>query len=111
MDRILPLARELYTQYSARIPTAELNRWLETSAFSAPPAGRGGKTIKTFYMVQYETSPPRFKVMVNSRALVNKSSPTTWRTACVRTTSSGGSAGHRLRGQGGAVLVTHDVSC
>ena len=24
-------------------------------------------------MVEYETSPPRFKVMVNSRALVNKS--------------------------------------
>ena len=26
-----------------------------------------------FYMVQYESSPPRFKVMVNSRALITKS--------------------------------------
>ncbi len=38
-----------------------------------PPAARGSKSIKAFYMVQYEASPPRFKVMVNSRALVNKS--------------------------------------
>lgn len=73
VDRILPLARELYQQYSARIPTAELNRWLEGLRAQRPPAGRGAKTIKTFYMVQYESSPPRFKVMVNSRALVNKS--------------------------------------
>ncbi len=73
MDRILPLARELYSQYSARIPTAELNRWLEDLRSKRAPAIKGGKSIKIFYMVQYETSPPRFKVMVNSRALVNKS--------------------------------------
>jgi GTP-binding protein len=73
IDRILPLARELYGQYSNRIPTAELNRWLEDVRSRRPPAAKGGKSIKTFYMVQYESSPPRFKVMVNSRALVNKS--------------------------------------
>jgi GTP-binding protein len=73
MERILPLARELFVQYSARIPTAELNRWLEDIRTKRPPASRGGKSIKTFYIVQYDTAPPRFKVMVNSRALVNKS--------------------------------------
>jgi GTPase len=73
VDHILPLARELYQQYSARIPTAELNRWLEALRAQRPPAGRGAKTIKAFYMVQYESSPPRFKVMVNSRSLVTKS--------------------------------------
>jgi GTP-binding protein len=72
MDRILPLARELHAQYSGRIPTAELNRWLEEVRSSRPPATKGVKAIKAFYMVQYETSPPRFKIMVNSRALVNK---------------------------------------
>ncbi len=72
VERILPLAQELYGQYSGRIPTAELNRWLEDLRSRRPPAAKGGKTIKTFYMVQYEASPPRFKVMVNSRALVNK---------------------------------------
>jgi GTP-binding protein len=73
MERILPLARELYGQYSGRIATADLNRWLEELRSRRPPAAKGGKSIKTFYMVQYEASPPRFKVMVNSRALVNKS--------------------------------------
>jgi GTP-binding protein len=72
MDRILPLARELHAQYSGRIPTAELNRWLEEVRSSRPPATKGVKAIKAFYMVQYETGPPRFKIMVNSRALVNK---------------------------------------
>ena len=73
VDRILPLAQELYDQYARRIPTPELNRWLEGLRADRPPAARGGKTIKTFYMVQYDASPPRFKVMVNARALVNKS--------------------------------------
>lgn len=73
IDKILPLAEELHTQYSSRIPTAELNRWLEGLRARRAPSGRGAKTIKTFYMVQYETAPPRFKVMVNSRALVTKS--------------------------------------
>jgi GTP-binding protein len=73
VDRILPLARDLYLKYSGRIPTAELNRWLESVHSRRPSTGRGMKSIKAFYMVQYETSPPRFKVMVNSRALVNKS--------------------------------------
>jgi GTP-binding protein len=72
VDRILPLARELNVQYSSRIPTAELNRWLEEVRSSRPPAIKGVKAIKAFYMVQYEASPPRFKIMVNSRALVNK---------------------------------------
>ena len=72
VDRILPLARELHAQYSGRIPTAELNRWLEEVRSRRPPATKGVKAIKAFYIVQYETSPPRFKIMVNSRALVNK---------------------------------------
>jgi GTP-binding protein len=73
VDRILPLARDLYAKYSGRIATAELNRWLEEVHRGRPPASKGGKVIKAFYAVQYESSPPRFKVMVNSRALVTKS--------------------------------------
>lgn len=72
MDKILPLLRDVYDLYSYRIPTAELNRWLEDVRNRRPPATKG-KTIKMFYIVQYGVCPPRFKVMVNSRALVNKS--------------------------------------
>jgi len=73
IDHILPLARELYQQYSGRIPTSDLNRWLETFRAQRPPAGRGTKTLKAFYIVQYESSPPRFKVMVNAHSLVTRS--------------------------------------
>jgi GTPase len=74
VDRILPLAQELYGQYSTRIPTAELNRWLESVRARRPEnRPKGTKTIKTFYVVQYEIRPPRFKIMVNSRALVTRS--------------------------------------
>jgi GTP-binding protein len=72
MERILPLVRELYDKYSARIPTPELNRWLEDVRTRRPAATRGVKSIKLFYIVQYGLCPPRFKIMVNSRALVNK---------------------------------------
>jgi GTP-binding protein len=72
IDKVLPLARDLYDKYSSRIPTAELNRWLGDVRSRRPPATKGVKTIKAFYVVQYEASPPRFKIMVNSRALVNK---------------------------------------
>ncbi len=73
VDRILPLAVDLYRQYAGRIPTAGLNRWLDGMRTRRLPAAKGGKSIKTFYMVQYDVAPPRFKVMVNARALVNKS--------------------------------------
>ncbi len=72
VDRILPLAKSLYTKYASRIPTADLNRWLGSLQGRHPSASKGGKSIKTFYMVQYGQAPPRFKIMVNSRALVNK---------------------------------------
>jgi GTP-binding protein len=73
VEKVLPLAQHLYNRYSSRIPTAELNRWLEDVRSRGPAMTKGAKTIKAFYMVQYETSPPRFKIMVNSRALMNKS--------------------------------------
>jgi len=72
LDRVFPLVRELAARYHDRIPTAELNRWLEDVRSRRPPAAKGTKSIKVFYIVQYDTAPPRFKIMVNSRALVNK---------------------------------------
>ena len=73
VDRILPLALELYSLYSTRIPTAELNRWLEDVRARRAPSSKGGKTLKMFYAVEYDVAPPRFKFMVNSRALLTKS--------------------------------------
>lgn len=73
LNRVLPLALDLHDRYAARIPTAALNRWLEEVRDRKDPPQKRGKALKLFYAVQYEDSPPRFKIMVNSRALITRS--------------------------------------
>src|SRR4030095_5466257 len=53
-----------------RIPTPELNRFLvDVVAATPPPARRGGKRLRLYYIAQIGTAPPRFAVQVNSRRL------------------------------------------
>ena len=73
LGRILPLALDLYDRYAARIPTSALNKWMEEVRDRKDPPQKRGKALKLFYAVQYEDAPPRFKVMVNSRALITRS--------------------------------------
>jgi len=73
LDRILPVAVDRYDAYSSRIPTAALNRWLAELRARGGLPQRAGKMLKLFYVVQYEASPPRFKAMINSRALITRS--------------------------------------
>jgi GTP-binding protein len=72
VNRILPLALGLYDKYSGRISTGELNRWLETFRRLRGEPQQSGKRLKLFYAVQYDDSPPRFKVMVNSKGLITR---------------------------------------
>ena len=73
LDRVLPRALELADRYRAHIPTGDLNRWLAEVHERKSTPQKSGKSLKLFYMVQYESAPPRFKVMVNTRALINRS--------------------------------------
>jgi len=73
MDRVLPAALALHGLYSGRLPTADLNRWLSETKDQGNVPQKAGKSLKVFYMVQYDHSPPRFKVNINSRALINRS--------------------------------------
>lgn len=73
LGRIIPLALDLHSRYATRIPTPALNTWLEDLRARKDPPQRRGKALKLFYVVQYEESPPRFKVMVNSKALITRS--------------------------------------
>ena len=72
VDKILPLALGLHDKYSGRISTGELNRWLETFRRLRGEPQQSGKRLKLFYAVQYDDSPPRFKVMVNSKGLITR---------------------------------------
>ncbi len=73
LARVLPLVMDLYERYSMRIPTPALNQWLRALRSRTAFPQRSGKSLKVFYVVQYDACPPRFKAMVNSRALITRS--------------------------------------
>ena len=73
LDRVLPMAMDRYETYSSRISTRALNSWLAGLRARGGFPHRSGKSLKLFYIVQYETSPPRFKAMINSRSLITRS--------------------------------------
>ncbi len=72
---VLRLVREAFTladRAGARIPTADLNRFLgELQAVRQPPA-RQGKRLKLLYIAQIDESPPRFAIQVNTRARLTR---------------------------------------
>jgi GTP-binding protein len=77
VSRLIAEAIALGDRMQARVPTPELNRFLaEVLEQRQPPlgsrAGRGGRRLRLIYMTQIGTSPPRFAVQVNSRALITR---------------------------------------
>ncbi len=75
--RLLEEAIALGDRMAARIPTAELNRFLsEATQARQPPVGtrRGaaGHRLKLLYMAQIGERPPRFAIQVNSRGRVTR---------------------------------------
>ncbi len=80
LDRLRQAVEKVYTTWNTRIPTAQLNRWLQGMVEAHPPPAPQGKRIKLRYMTQAKTRPPAFVVMCShpdklpesySRYLVN----------------------------------------
>jgi len=72
LKRLVSEALGLAHRATERIPTPELNRFLsDLQSLRQPPAKRG-KRLRMYYMSQFETSPPRFAVQINDRALVTR---------------------------------------
>ncbi len=66
VGRIVPWLRQVWDDYRVRIPTSELNAWLqEVTAKHAPPSGRGNRPIRARYITQPEVAPPLFIVFAN----------------------------------------------
>jgi GTP-binding protein len=74
VSRLIGEAIALGDRMMARVPTAELNRFLSecVQARQPPRGGRGGQRLKLLYMTQIDVRPPRFAVQVNSRARVSR---------------------------------------
>ncbi|MEM7661979.1 MAG: ribosome biogenesis GTPase Der [Pseudomonadota bacterium] len=65
-DRLMPAVAEVYDNWSARVKTGDLNRWLRYAVERHPPPMANGGRIKPRYMAQIKARPPTF-VLMSSR--------------------------------------------
>lgn len=70
LKKIIPLAREIRKECSARIGTGELNRAFEGILTRHQPPLVKGARAKFYYMTQAESSPPTFVFFVNNEERV-----------------------------------------
>jgi GTP-binding protein len=77
VDRVLPLVRRLAAVGRTRIPTAELNRWLEDATRAHEPAmaqrGTRKRPLKFLYATQVGERPPTFVLFCTDPAGVKES--------------------------------------
>jgi GTPase len=72
VERLLDLIERQFDKYTARVPTAELNRFLAELREAREPPSRNGKRLNLLYGAQVATRPPRFRFSVNDRGLVTR---------------------------------------
>jgi GTPase len=60
LDRMMAAALKIYGVWNARVPTSQLNRWLNDVIARHPPPLVGRQRIKPRYMTQVKTRPPTF---------------------------------------------------
>jgi GTPase len=72
VQRLLNEAIVLGDRMHNRIPTPQLNRFLAEVAQERQPPAKQGHRLKLLYMAQFQTSPPRFSLQVNSRNRVTR---------------------------------------
>ena len=65
LQRIFQLVKEVYEQYTARIPTGRVNRILEQAMKDNEPSLHRGRRIKFYYATQASSRPPTFILFVN----------------------------------------------
>jgi GTP-binding protein len=70
-DKIIPLANRIYKERHKRIPTGELNSFIQRVAASHAPPRSGPKQLSIFYVTQAETNPPTFVFFVNDAKLAH----------------------------------------
>jgi GTP-binding protein len=68
VDRILQIAEKVLAQQETKIPTPELNHWLEGVVTSHPPPLCRKRPVKLSYLTQVSTHPPTFAIFTNHPA-------------------------------------------
>jgi len=65
LDTLLDAVVETYTVWNRRIPTSQLNRWIEGVLDHHPPPLIEGRRVKIRYVTQVKSRPPTFALFVN----------------------------------------------
>ncbi len=71
VKNILSVAMQVYDARLRRIPTGELNRFLQEAVGKNPPKGAKRHRLRFFYMTQAGVAPPTFVFFVNDAKLVH----------------------------------------
>jgi GTP-binding protein len=72
VTRLLDRIEELFDRYAARIPTAELNKFLGELREARQAPSEKGRRLNLLYGTQVTTRPPRFRLFVNDPKLVTR---------------------------------------
>ena len=70
--RLLDAIEALFAKHIGRIPTGELNRYLEELKAQRPGPSRDGRRLNLLYGTQVESRPPRFRLFVNDPGLITR---------------------------------------
>jgi GTP-binding protein len=70
--RVLDRIEDLFVKHTARIATAELNRFLQELREQRPGPARNGRRLNLLYGTQVGVRPPRFRIFVNDPGLVTR---------------------------------------
>ena len=70
VPKLLERSIELADRRASRIPTPELNRFVQDLLASRPPPAKRGRRLRLYYAAQVERRPPRFAIQVNDRRLI-----------------------------------------
>jgi GTP-binding protein len=65
LDKLMTAVFATVEKWNARVPTAQVNRWLEGALARNPPPAPSGRRIKIRYATQASTRPPTFAIFGN----------------------------------------------
>ena len=72
IDRLLDNVVDLFDRHIARVPTPELNSFIQELRNRRQPPARRGKRLNMLYGTQTQTRPPRLRIFVNDPSLVTR---------------------------------------
>jgi GTP-binding protein len=72
LERLLDGIEKLYDKHVARVPTAELNKFLAELRERREAPAKNGRRLNLLYGAQVATRPPRFRFSVNDRRLMTR---------------------------------------